>query len=506
MVASVVSAKWPTRYGASMASGPEAQATGAAGEAANGAAFFDLDRTLLKGSSGRIIGEQMKEAGLVSRNVAPIERVIFGVFDLVGETWPTMLLTRQGARAAKGWSRERVAAVAQAVAPELVASIQPYAMKLIREHRAAGRPVVIATTTPYDLLRPMADLLGVDALIATHYGESGGTYDGTISGHFVWGRGKRNAVVEWADEHGIDLEESYAYSDSYYDIPLFNAVGHPNAVNPDPRLNVVATGRRWPILHFDVPPGVPKIAGIEPQRLAMLLGRPELLPGIRFHFDGVDRIPLDGPAILVANHRSYFDPLAIGMLLSRRGRPVRFLGKKEVFDAPLIGDVATAMGGIRVDRGTGSDEPLQAAEDALAHGEAVALMPQGTIPRGVAFFDPVLKGRWGAAKLAMASRAPVIPIGLWGTEKVWPRSERVPNLLSLTDPVHVHVTVGEPVELKYRSVDADTRRIMEAITALLPESLRTPYTPTEQELRRTYPSGWQPHEATDEAQRRPGED
>ena len=69
------------------------------------------------------------------------------------------------------------------------------------------------------------------------------------------------------------------------------------------------------------------------------------------------------------------------MAIARSGRTVRFLGKKEVFDAPIVGQLATAMGGIRVDRGTGSDEPLQAAADALVGGEVVAIMPQGTIPR-----------------------------------------------------------------------------------------------------------------------------
>ena len=81
--------------------------------------------------------------------------------------------------------------------------------------------------------------------------------------------------------------------------------------------------------------------------------------------------------------RSYFDPLAIGYLFGRRGRTVRFLGKKEVFDAPVVGDIATAMGGIRVDRGTGSEEPLVAAQEALAVGDMVAIMPQGTIPEAV---------------------------------------------------------------------------------------------------------------------------
>ena len=101
----------------------------------------------------------------------------------------------------------------------------------------------------------------------------------------------------------------------------------------------------------------------------------------------------------------------MGLLLAKRGRPVRFLGKKEVFDVPIVGQMAKAFGGIRVDRGTGSDEPLQEAAEALRAGEVVAIMPQGTIPRGEAFFDPVLKGRWGAARLAHMTRVPVIPVG-----------------------------------------------------------------------------------------------
>ena len=95
----------------------------------------------------------------------------------------------------------------------------------------------------------------------------------------------------------------------------------------------------------------------------------------------MEHIPKEGAAIVVGNHRSYFDPLAMAIALAKRGRPVRFLGKKEVFDAPIVGQLAKAMGGIRVERGTGSDEPLAAAALALEAGELVAMMPQGTIPR-----------------------------------------------------------------------------------------------------------------------------
>jgi putative phosphoserine phosphatase/1-acylglycerol-3-phosphate O-acyltransferase len=241
------------------------------------------------------------------------------------------------------------------------------------------------------------------------------------------------------------------------------------------------------------------------RRLMMQFARPGLIAYARFDIAGTQHIPQSGPAIVVANHRSYFDGTAMSLAIAGAGRSARFLGKKEVFDAPVIGPMMTAMGGIRVDRGTGSDEPLRAAADVVEAGHLVALMPQGTIPRGPAFFDPELKGRWGAARLAAMTKAPVIPIGLWGTEKVWPRSSRLPNILNVTSPPEVRIRVGAPVELRYRSPDADTKRIMAAISDLLPAAARKPHTPTDEELARTYPPGYK-GDPTAERERRPGAD
>ena len=475
-----------------------------------GAAFFDLDRTLLSGGSGPIIGEALRRVGLLPDRRMGIETALFKVFDVIGETWPSMLLTRQGARMSKGWQIALVDKAAHLAAEPLADAVLPYAHHLFDEHRAAGRPLVMATTTPIDLIRPLAKALGFDDVIATTYGRRDGHFDGTIDGEFVWGRGKARSVAEWAGAHDVDLDVSYAYSDSYYDVPLLSIVGHPRAVNPDPRMVAVATLRRWPIVHLDVPAGVPKFAGVEPQRILFLLAQAQFLPWVRFELSGLEHIPRVGPAIIVANHRSYLDPLALGYLLAKRGRPVRFLGKKEVFDAPIVGDLATAMGGIRVDRGTGSDEPLQAAEDALAAGEMVAIMPQGTIPRGPAFFDPALTGRWGAARLAHASGAPIIPVGLWGTEQVWPRSARMPDVTNVLRPPRVQVTVGEPVPLEHDSVARDTERMMAAIVDLLPPEAREHRVPTREELARTYPGGVIPDDLDDaaehESSRRPGTD
>jgi len=475
---------------------------------ARGAAFFDLDRTLLRGASGPVISEALAEAGVVSRRL-PGEQVIYRLYDLFGENRPSMEVTRRAVRFATGWSRAQVQQAGRRAAELLGPAVQPYARRIFEEHRAAGRPLVLATTTPHDLVAPLAEALGFDDVVATRYrtGDDG-RYDGTLDGEFAWGAGKLRAVQAWAEAHDVDLGESWAYSDSYYDQPLLGAVAHPVVVNPDPRMLVVAALRRWPITHLDVPPGVPKIpiVGVEPQKALLGLSRLVPLPFVRWDIEGEERLPETGPAIIVANHRSYFDPIALGILLGRRGRPVRFLGKKEVFDAPVVGQAVRAMGGIRVDRGTGSDEPLAEAAAALEAGELVAIMPEGTIPRGPALFDPELKGRWGAARLAALSGAPVVPVGMWGTERVWPRSERVPNVLNVLDPPTVRIRVGDPVPVKGRSPGADTKRIMAAISALLPPEARERREPTREELARTYPGGRIPEDLDRERDRRPGED
>jgi putative phosphoserine phosphatase/1-acylglycerol-3-phosphate O-acyltransferase len=472
-----------------------------------GAAFFDLDRTLLAGGSGLVLSEAMRSAGVVSRSL-PGEQLVYRVFGAVGETLPSMMLARQAASLARGRSRASVQKAAEEAADVLAGMIQPYAEGVFREHRDAGRPLVLATTTPYDLVRPLADRLDFDDVVATRYGETPeGNYDGTLAGPFVWANGKLAAVRGWAEQNGIDLTRSWAYSDSFYDTPLLSAVGHPVVVNPDPRMVVMAMVRRWPTIHLDVPPGVPKLplVGVEPQRLAMQFSRQLFFPYARFDVSGENHIPPEGGALIVANHRSYFDAAAVAMLIARTGRTVRFLGKKEVFDAPVVGQLATAMGGIRVERGSGSDEPLRHAAEALEMGQLVAIMPQGTIPRGRAFFDAELKGRWGAARLAAMTRVPVIPVGLWGTERVWPRSSRLPHVWNVAAPPKVRVRVGRPVELKYKSVDADTKRIMKAIAALLPAEARRSKEPTAEELARTLPPGYR-GDPDAEGARRPGSD
>ena len=286
-------------------------------------------------------------------------------------------------------------AAGEAAAEKLAAMVQPFAGPIFEQHRAAGRPIVLATTTPYDLVKPLADRLGLDDVIATRYGvDADGRYDGTLVGPVRVGsrqaRGRPDVGRRARRRRGGELR----LLRQLLRHPAARRRRHPDRRQPRSADAALATSRRWPILHLYVSPGVVKIPvlGIELQRWRCSSAA-ALIPFARFDIDGVEHIPAAGAAILVANHRSYFDSAAMSMAIARSGRTVRFLGKKEVFDVPVVGQLATAMGGIRVDRGTGSDEPLQVAADALVGGEVVAIMPQGTIPRGPAFFDPELKGR-----------------------------------------------------------------------------------------------------------------
>jgi putative phosphoserine phosphatase/1-acylglycerol-3-phosphate O-acyltransferase len=103
------------------------------------------------------------------------------------------------------------------------------------------------------------------------------------------------------------------------------------------------------------------------------------------------------------------------------------------------------------------------------------------------------------------TKAPVIPVGLWGTEKVWPRSARLPNVLNIVAPPDVTVTVGAAVKLAYRSADADTKKIMKAIMAVLPPESRQQHEPSAEEIALAMPPG-KKGDGSNETTRRPGKD
>ena len=352
------------------------------------------------------------------RRSLPAESLFYAFYDRMGENLPFMAMVRAAPLFVRGWDVDAMRRAGELAAREL-ADLRP-ALRADGSRRAPCCKQG-AGARHDDPGRPRHAIRGArrfrrdrrHALCA-----QGRALQRVHRRGVRWGPGKLTAVKQWSKGHGVDLTKSHAYSDSVYDIPLLQSVGHPHAVNPDRRLRALATLRRWPVEHRDRPPGVPKIAGFELFHLLRPIVRPQFVPYCTFRYRRRRQRASSG------SHAARIQP---SQLLRRdgpcdagrqMGRPVRFLAKRELFDAPVIGQVARTLGGICVDRGSGSQEPLRAARRALEAGEVVVVLPQGTIPRGRKFFDPVLKGKTGTARLAAMTGAPVIPVGLWGTEHV----------------------------------------------------------------------------------------
>src|SRR5688500_11106127 len=121
------------------------------------AAFFDLDRTVLSGASGPLLTEALQAAGLAPKRALPGQGLLYRFFDVVGETLPSIVLARAAAFVSRGWPAAVVREAAVQAAERLDTLVAPYVRPLLDEHRKAGRPVVLATTTPYDLICPFAE-------------------------------------------------------------------------------------------------------------------------------------------------------------------------------------------------------------------------------------------------------------------------------------------------------------------------------------------------------------
>ena len=170
-----------------------------------GAAFFDLDRTLLQGGTGPHLSQAMVELGLVPRSL-PGQGLLFKAFDLFGENLPSIFLARQATLVARGKDSKSFDEAAAQAASVIAGHIHPFALALIEQHKAEGRLTVMATTTPTHLIQPLADRLGFDHVIATRYNtKDDGTFDGSIRGPFVWSTGKLAAVKHFAAQHDIEL-------------------------------------------------------------------------------------------------------------------------------------------------------------------------------------------------------------------------------------------------------------------------------------------------------------
>ena len=216
-------------------------------------AFFDLDKTIIAKSSTLAFTRPMFRAGLLSGTTLAKAGIAQAYYQAFGADHQQLERMRDELSAmTRGWDRAEIEALVTETVDQVVAPlVYAEALAIIEEHRGQGRRVVVISASPEEIVRPLCRYLGIDDIIATRSAvDEDGKYTGEIE-LYAYGEGKAEAMRAMAEDEGIDLNASYAYSDSMTDLPMLETVGHPVVVNPDAALAAVAAERGWEIRRFE---------------------------------------------------------------------------------------------------------------------------------------------------------------------------------------------------------------------------------------------------------------
>lgn len=215
------------------------------------AAFFDLDRTIIAGSSVFVFGWVAYRNGMV-----PTPDLVKDAFNAVrfkfsgASDEKTSAVKNRVLDAIKGVELDTMRDLGEEIIPRLLDDVRREARGLIDLHHAAGRDTYIVSASPIEIVADFAEAMEMTGAIGTVAEIVDGTYTGRLAAPFCYGEGKAQAIEKVAAEEGYDLDLCYAYTDSAGDLPMLEIVGHPVAVNPDSALETVAYHRGWPVVEF----------------------------------------------------------------------------------------------------------------------------------------------------------------------------------------------------------------------------------------------------------------
>lgn len=238
---------------------------------AQSAAFFDLDKTIIAKSSVLAFGRPFYQNGLLNRRAVLRSAYAQFVFALAGADHDQIERMRAYlASMVTGWDVAQVRDIVSETLHEIIDPIvYDEAVDLIAMHKAAGRHVVIVSTSGEEVVAPIGAMLGADHVVATQMVVDDGRYTGEIL-RYAYGAEKAVAIRELADHYRYDLDGSFAYTDSVTDVPMLEAVGHPHVVNADRALRKIAAERDWPALTFsNAVPLRERISGLKPEHPAI---------------------------------------------------------------------------------------------------------------------------------------------------------------------------------------------------------------------------------------------
>ena len=448
-------------------------------------AFFDLDRTIIKGFSAK----NFFQARLMSGKMKPRELAAqfsgLLVYAIGNKNFAGLAAT--STQGVKGVPEKVFIELGEEVyLKHLADAIYPESRALVSAHMAKGHTVaIISAATPYQV-DPVARDLGIEHVMCTKMEVLNGKFTGKIIEPPCWGEGKYKAAKELAERYNLDLSKSYFYTDSHEDLPLMEMVGEPRAINPDNELAALAMENDWPILRFsdEIQPGVSNMirtaltmgsfipaamTGIASTLLtgsrqdgvnSMISTIGELgtkMAGIKMVVKGEDNLWTHRPAVIIFNHQSNADFFIVAKLLKKDTVAV---AKKELKSSP-IGPLLQAAGVVFLDRTNREKaiEALKPAVDTLKSGISVAIAPEGT--RSYDYnLGPFKKG---AFHLAMQAGVPIVPIVVKNAHDVMPRGR------NLVRPSVVEVVVLKPIPIEGWSKENLDQKISEVRSLYIKE-------------------------------------
>jgi putative phosphoserine phosphatase/1-acylglycerol-3-phosphate O-acyltransferase len=434
-------------------------------------AFFDLDQTLLAGFSATSFVRER----LVTGRMSPQElgTTFYGALSFaLGRTGFSALMTATTA-AYRGLAESMLEEVGEEVfVKHLAKQIYPEARALVQAHQEAGHTVAIISSATRYQAEPLARDMGIEHVLCTELEVEDGVFTGEVIRPTCYGEGKAIAGRVLAAREGLDLEESYFYTDSHEDLPLLEAVGRPRPLNPNRQLAQIAKERQWPVRRFSSRgrPGLGDLvrtgltyASLIPAAWAGAAAgivngsyREAInvsgavwgdlatsLAGIDLRVEGEEHLWSHRPAVFIFNHQSALDAILMMKLIRR---DVTGIGKMELKKNPIFGPMFTAAGVVFVDRANSARaiEALKPAVDALKEGRSLVIAPEGTrspTPRLGRF-------KKGAFHLAMQADVPIVPVVFRNVLDAFPKDARVVR------PATIEAVVLPPIDTTDWTVEA----------------------------------------------------
>lgn len=434
------------------------------------AALFDFDGTIISGySATAMLREKFQRREMSMEEIAETAQVV--AQHSLGQIGFSGLMSA-AAKFMKGVDEESFIEFGEELYKKHIArKIYPETRAIIEAHQAKGHRVAIISSATIYQIEPTARDLGITDIKCSSYEIEDGVFTGEIIRPLCFGEGKVLAAEELAAEYGLDLDQSFFYSDSDDDIELLERVGKPRPLNPNMKLKGIADERNWPVQRFAsrgtpswidytrtiyatgslvgaFAAGLPIWALTRSQREAAnfsigLFGDfATAITGVELEVEDERHLWSSRPCIFIFNHQSKADVMILAKLIRR---DMGGVGKKEIKDIPILGKLMEWGGTVFVDRADGKSaiKAMEPLVDAIREeGKSICISPEGTrtlTPKLAPF-------KKGAFHLAMQAGVPIVPIVIHNATDVAPKNEFVMR------PATVRVTVLPPVDTSKWSV------------------------------------------------------